>query len=134
MANPTKTPSLADILCGTLISVRSSVLILLVLLFSLSVYSQTVYITRTGQKYHDDGCRYLSRSKIETTLAEAKNSGYTACSVCSPPTSVTSGQGQKQLKTQPIRSVTSTQCTASTKTGRRCLRMTTNANGRCWQH
>jgi hypothetical protein len=23
----------------------------------------TVYITRTGEKYHRDGCRYLSRSK-----------------------------------------------------------------------
>ena len=24
----------------------------------------TVYITRTGEKYHKDGCRFLSRSKI----------------------------------------------------------------------
>jgi hypothetical protein len=24
----------------------------------------TVYVTRTGAKYHRDGCRYLSRSKI----------------------------------------------------------------------
>jgi hypothetical protein len=25
---------------------------------------ETVYITRTGKKYHRDGCRYLSQSKI----------------------------------------------------------------------
>jgi len=31
----------------------------------------TVYVTRTGQKYHRDGCRYLSRSKIPMSLAEA---------------------------------------------------------------
>lgn len=28
----------------------------------------------------------------------------------------------------------STQCTGTTKSGNRCKRMTTSANGRCWQH
>ena len=46
---------------------------------------QTVYITKTGKKYHRDGCRYLSQSKIPTTLKDAKANGYTACSVCRPP-------------------------------------------------
>lgn len=44
----------------------------------------TVYVTRTGEKYHRDGCRYLSRSRIPTSLKDAKL-GYTACSVCRPP-------------------------------------------------
>lgn len=44
----------------------------------------TVYITRTGKKYHMDGCRYLSKSKIAIPLSEAKNY-YGACSVCRPP-------------------------------------------------
>jgi biopolymer transport protein ExbD len=47
--------------------------------------STTVYITKTGKKYHKDGCRYLSQSKIKTTLKEAKANGYTACKVCHPP-------------------------------------------------
>ena len=47
--------------------------------------SATVYITKTGKKYHKDGCRYLSQSKIKTTLKEAKANGYTACKVCHPP-------------------------------------------------
>ena len=47
--------------------------------------STTVYITKTGKKYHRDGCRYLSQSKIKTTLKEAKANGYTACKVCHPP-------------------------------------------------
>jgi micrococcal nuclease len=44
----------------------------------------TVYVTRTGEKYHRDGCRYLSRSRIPMSLKDAKL-GYTACSVCRPP-------------------------------------------------
>jgi hypothetical protein len=46
----------------------------------------TVYITRTGEKYHRDGCRYLSRSKIPVSLKEAVSRGYGPCSVCKPPT------------------------------------------------
>jgi hypothetical protein len=43
-----------------------------------------VYITKTGEKYHRDGCGSLSRSKIQTTLG--KVSGRLApCSVCKPP-------------------------------------------------
>lgn len=44
-----------------------------------------VYITKTGKKYHRAGCRYLSKSSIPITLEEAKNRGYTPCSVCDPP-------------------------------------------------
>lgn len=44
-----------------------------------------VYVTKTGEKYHRGTCRYLSKSKIKTTLGEAKRRGYTACKVCKPP-------------------------------------------------
>jgi hypothetical protein len=47
--------------------------------------STTVYITKTGEKYHRAGCRYLSSSKIAISLADAKARGYTPCSVCDPP-------------------------------------------------
>lgn len=47
--------------------------------------SITVYVTRTGEKYHRGTCRYLSRSKIPTTLRDAKRNGYDPCSVCRPP-------------------------------------------------
>jgi len=43
----------------------------------------TVYITKTGAKYHTGGCRYLSKSKIAISLKDAKSS-YGACSVCNP--------------------------------------------------
>ena len=45
----------------------------------------TVYITRTGKKYHRAGCRYLSRSMIPISLEDAQSEGYDACSVCDPP-------------------------------------------------
>ncbi|MDE0040463.1 MAG: YHYH domain-containing protein [Candidatus Poribacteria bacterium] len=43
----------------------------------------TVYITRTGSKYHRGNCRYLRQSKIPITLSSAMIS-YSACSVCNP--------------------------------------------------
>ena len=47
---------------------------------------QTVYVTRTGKKYHVAGCRYLRSSQIAMNLKDAVNAGYTPCSVCRPPT------------------------------------------------
>lgn len=46
--------------------------------------TRTVYVTRTGAKYHRDGCRYLSRSKISMSFKDAQAKGYTACKVCQP--------------------------------------------------
>lgn len=43
-----------------------------------------VYVTRTGDRYHRDGCRYLARSQIAMPLAEAARR-YSPCSVCRPP-------------------------------------------------
>ncbi len=43
----------------------------------------TVYITRTGKKYHRGSCSYLRYSKIPISLTEAKR-GYSPCSVCEP--------------------------------------------------
>lgn len=46
--------------------------------------SITVYITKTGAKYHRSGCRYLKKSKISISLDNARAQGYGACSVCDP--------------------------------------------------
>lgn len=50
----------------------------------------TVYVTRTGSKYHSAGCRYLAQSSIPILLTEA-SARYGPCSVCNPPPPV-SGQ------------------------------------------
>lgn len=44
---------------------------------------ETVYITRTGKKYHRDGCRYL-KSSMPIGKKEAIEKGYGSCSVCNP--------------------------------------------------
>lgn len=44
-----------------------------------------VYVTKTGEKYHSNGCQYLRKSQIEISLNNAKLQGYTPCSKCSPP-------------------------------------------------
>jgi hypothetical protein len=113
--------------------------------------AQTVYLTKTGSKYHAEGCRYLSRSKIPVTLAIAKEQGYEPCSVCSPETEISEKQPHTQdtvvrlrrvvqpepKEEKPTRSTQSTspssQCTAFTKAGTRCKR-TASTNGKCWQH
>lgn len=40
---------------------------------------QTVYVTKTGKKYHNDGCSSLKKSKIAMSLSEAEAEGYTPC-------------------------------------------------------
>lgn len=44
----------------------------------------TVYITKTGKKYHRSNCSSLSKSKISIDINDAKSQGYTACSKCNP--------------------------------------------------
>ena len=44
----------------------------------------TVYVTNTGDCYHEDGCRYL-RSRNRTTLYDAYLDKYRSCSICDPP-------------------------------------------------
>jgi hypothetical protein len=43
-----------------------------------------VYITASGTKYHTEGCKFLAKSKVPCTLAEAKAKKYEPCSVCNP--------------------------------------------------
>jgi len=45
----------------------------------------TVYVTRTGEKYHRLGCQYLRKSCIPMSLEDAKARGYGPCSRCRPP-------------------------------------------------
>lgn len=45
---------------------------------------KTVYITRTGDKYHTETCGHLTDTKIEMTLREAQKAGYQPCSMCKP--------------------------------------------------
>ena len=62
-----------------------SVLLIFVIIFSL--FSEfvsadiTVFITKTGTKYHYAGCKYL-KSSSPISLSTALARGYTPCSEC----------------------------------------------------
>lgn len=112
------------------ILVKYRILVLLIV-FSYSTTAQTVYITKTGKKYHEYDCRYLKQSKIKTTLNEALSGEYTARSVCQPLTEVTL---QNRSDNPTIKRAISQQCIGTTQAGNRCKRMTTNPNGRYYQH
>ncbi|WP_051542237.1 ComEC/Rec2 family competence protein [Clostridium lundense] len=45
---------------------------------------QTVYVTRTGSKYHSGGCQYLRKSQIPMKKSDAISQGYSPCSKCRP--------------------------------------------------
>jgi hypothetical protein len=102
--------------------------------------AQTVYVTKTGTKYHRESCHYLKYSKYAISLADAKKKSYEACKVCKPSTTVT-GEAVKVDSPKaaptpiPIKAAVSKQCSAIAKsTGNRCKRMTKSASGKCWQH
>lgn len=44
--------------------------------------NSVVYRTETGSKYHQDGCRFLSKSKIPIPLYSAERRGLEPCRVC----------------------------------------------------
>jgi hypothetical protein len=73
--------------------IRVALLLIALVLFAFTVSAEdkkpgpgktVVYLTKTGDKYHASGCRFLSKSKIASTLDEAKKK-YEPCSVCKSP-------------------------------------------------
>lgn len=99
----------------------------------------TVYITSTGDKYHQGYCRYLGKSSIAVSVSDAIAKGFKPCSDCSPEyiqplpgrpaiagdTTKTSGITQLPGKVR---------CIGITKKGKRCRRSTTDPSKKCFQH
>lgn len=114
---------------------------ILIFFYFSNAISQTVYTTKSGRKYHKKGCRYIKHSHYQTTIDSAKGAGYTACKICRPTvanTKVTEAQKKEYADTprnkQSKKRKTASQCRGKTKSGKRCKRMTKNANKRCYQH
>ena len=120
-------------------------ILLIFLTTTIDVIAQTVYVTKTGSKYHKDGCKYLSQSKISIDLSAAIAKGYGPCSVCKPPTQAVSTSNSKAAITTPEKrevkqpvnlptNAVSKQCAAITKAGTRCTRKSEVGSIYCWQH
>ena len=117
-------------------------LLALILLFIAFASAQTVYITKTGAKYHSAGCGYLKKSSIPIDLKDAIDRGYTACSRCDPGSLESI---QSKTKTEPVNTekittekkkteTTKTRCIAITKKGTQCKRWAEAGSNYCWQH
>lgn len=118
---------------------KSVQLLLLYFLLCSFTFAQSVYITNTGKKYHKESCRYLSQSKIEISLQDAVDKGYTACKVCKPSSTIEESntkitpEKKTSVKQTPPKAYSS-QCMATTKKGTRCKRKAAAGSNYCWQH
>jgi hypothetical protein len=58
--------------------------------------SGTVYVTRTGSKYHRAECRYVAKAKGVVAMAlDQAAACYAPCSVCDPPTPAVGAEGAR---------------------------------------
>jgi hypothetical protein len=95
-------------------TIRFGFILLSLLLTSGLVFAQqdvTVYVTKTGAKYHSAGCSYLSKSSIPMKLSEA-SARYSPCSKCNPPT-MTSLKSKSAAEPKKVESTTPTKVSTS---------------------
>ena len=85
---------------------------------SLKGFSQTVYSSAKGEKYHTADCK-LSGDADGMQLASAKKAGKTSCGVCKP---------EDHFKDKTV------QFKGKTADGTRCKRMTSSKGEKCYQH
>jgi hypothetical protein len=81
-------------------------------------YSQTVYASSKGEKYHTADCN-LSGDAEGMKLDAAKKLKKGACGVCKP---------DEHFKDKV------SQCTGKTADKTRCKRMTSSKDNKCYQH
>ena len=108
-----------------------------ILILTSFLLAQTVYVTKTGKKYHRSGCSFLKTTSSSISLQDAVDQGYTPCSRCNPPTLTT-----KPSKVRPTQNkvnsekqnVSTGRCQAITKKGTQCKRQAEPGSKYCWQH
>ena len=59
-------------------------LLLICSIFCSNASTQPDYITKSGSKYHSDGCSYLKKSSIPIDIKEVVSKGYTPYSRSKP--------------------------------------------------
>lgn len=107
-------------------------LIYLVLLTTCNAYTQTVYITPSGEKYHLGNCRMVKNVSQAIAIDDAVKKGKQPCKICKPPVSFASNINSTNKPQGTDK--TTYQCMGKTKKGIRCQHRTKIANGYCFQH
>ncbi len=112
--------------------IKRLILLTTFLIVAVTSYSQYVYKTDTGKKYHKESCHHLKYSKAKITLSDAINKyNLEACKVCKPPKS------NSQLipyNNSDSKNCPTVQCKGTTQKGLRCKRKTKECKGYCYQH
>jgi hypothetical protein len=86
--------------------------------------TQTVYVTKTGSKYHRSGCSSLRRSSLPMSLDSAAVK-YQPCKICKPPllkdaapaTSTSAVHAETPSTRSAVNAIESGRCQAITKKG-----------------
>lgn len=99
--------------------------------------AETVYVTKTGSKYHRESCSSLRASKIPMDLARAA-ARYGPCKICNPPVPGSATGAAEPPRVTPKEGTSSTKasvrCQAITKKGTQCSRTAKAGSSYCWQH
>jgi len=107
--------------------------ILLFLVTSLG-YTQNVYKTPSGKKYHLESCRMVENVSSKLLNKDDINHyGLSACKICKPP-AINSFSNSFTRTDKAQGASSSTRCLGKTQKGARCKHMTKIANGYCYQH
>jgi len=93
------------------------------------VGNDTVYVTKSGKKYHRAGCRLLSQNRTALLLPQARVD-YSPCRVCASSANLP----KEILLLQQNGKAAAVQCWGKTKKGDRCRREAEASQKYCWQH
>jgi len=93
------------------------------------VGDDTVYVTKSGKKYHRLGCRLLSQNRTALSLSQARVD-YSACRLCASSANLP----KEILLLQQNDKAATVQCWGKTKKGDRCKREAEAGSKYCWQH
>jgi hypothetical protein len=111
-------------------------------LLASQLQGQTVFITKTGAKYHKESCGY-SKTGWASDLAAYKKKGLTSCLMYKPFSSESGNTkpialSSETKKVEPVKETKPTQtygqCTASIKAESRCLRKSAAESSYFWQY
>lgn len=104
------------------------------LIITSKCFSQDVYKTPSGKRYHLSSCRMVENVSRKLVNVEAINTfKLTPCKICKPPAK---DQLEKRLtgEDKSVGTSASVRCKGITKKGERCKHQTRLANGYCYQH